>query len=313
MTKRTYIISSAFTALSLLSPIPGHATPVPQTEAAQSERIMLAPLFEYPAAPDDMEDLNQRSNWLMAHFWDNMDFKSKVPVDQTRLNHAFATYVSPMQFATAEEVNKSVAALLKKLQKNETLLLQFTIAAEENLYGPRADLWIDDVYLQFLQTVLSSKKLPKRPPERWQRQKIQLSQSKKGLKAPEFRFTAPDGVEHTYRPMSTPTLLIFADAVDPQTRLALLRAESNVELANLLTQGKVNVLFINVSHPEADMSFLPARVTGGYADPVASRLPYDLRSVPTCFVVGKEGTIIEKTPSFPVAIEILKNQLTPQP
>ncbi len=103
--------------------------------SSKAEVITIEPLFEYPVAPEEIMNLTDKSNWLMHHFWDTMDFKKKGPVDQNALNDAMKVFVFPMQWAEKAEVDKAVDLLLSKIAKNPTLQLQFTKAAEETLYG----------------------------------------------------------------------------------------------------------------------------------------------------------------------------------
>ncbi len=62
-----------------------------------AEVIEIEPLFEYPVAPEEIISLSDKSNWLMQHFWDNMDFKKKDAVNQSALNDAFRVFTLPMQ------------------------------------------------------------------------------------------------------------------------------------------------------------------------------------------------------------------------
>lgn len=121
--------------------------------------LVLPPLFEYPVAPEEMP-WEERSNWLVEHFWDNFDFKQKS-VGQSQMIHAFRTYVVPMHLADKDVAVKSVDALIKKIQKNPGLLLQFTQAAERTIYEPQtSELMIDEVYVRFLKAVTANKKIP---------------------------------------------------------------------------------------------------------------------------------------------------------
>ncbi len=73
-----------------------------------AEIIEIEPLFEYPVAPEEIVSLTDKSNWLMQHFWDKMDFKKKDAVNQSALNDAFRVFTLPMQWADKVEVDKAV-------------------------------------------------------------------------------------------------------------------------------------------------------------------------------------------------------------
>lgn len=277
-----------------------------QTLSEQSQ-VIVEPLFEYPSPPENMEDLQQRSEWLLMNFWDKMDFKKKAAVDQNALNHAFGIYVLAMQWAPADAVKSSVGALLKKLSKNPTLSVQFTKAAEENLYGPRASLWGDEIYAQFLRAASTNKKVDKSRREKYASKLKTIESSLKGQNAPEFKFIRPDGSEGIYFPMATPTLIVFGNPDTPDMRLTRLRMDTNVTFSRLLTSGKVNVLFILPTAPPADWGKagegFPAGMTLGASVEAADK--YDLKMDPACYVIDSKGKIADRILDLSTAITTL--------
>lgn len=130
--------------------------------ASAQEIIEIDPLFQYPSAPEELSSIQDKSNYLVNHFWEPMDFKDKKAVDQNALNDAFKVYCVPMRWADKERALVSVDKLIEKISKNPTLLIQFTKAAEENLYSPRADVWIDEVYLRFLNAIVKTRRFRRR-------------------------------------------------------------------------------------------------------------------------------------------------------
>lgn len=281
-----------------------YSSTLPFAFAQEEYVIEVSPLFEYPTAPESLESIQQKSDWLMAHFWDNFDFKSKSTVDQSALNHAFSTYVVPMRFASEKEALASTARLIEKLSKNPTLLIQFTKAAEEALYGPRASYWIDDVYIEYLRALTKNKKIPAARKIRYAEQLKILTSTHVGESAPQFSFTDLYGNEGVYRPMSTFTIIEFGDPDCDDCRHSRLKMEVNARLSALVDQGKVNILFII---PDADESW-----TVGVADypgkwTVAASFDaadiYDLRLSPSFYIIGSNGKILKKNISVQEAID----------
>ena len=271
----------------------------------KAEVITIEPLFEYPVSPEEIVTLSDKSNWLMQHFWDNMDFKKKGAVNQSALNDAFKVYSLPMQWAEKAEVDKSVASLLDKIQKNPTLLLQFTKAAESSLYSERADIWIDEVYLKFLDAFLKNKKIPEIRKRRYERQMRQISNSLNGSIAPSFDFTTPTGTPGKFQPIGVFTIIEFGDPDCDDCRHAKLRMETDVRFSSLVERGLVNVLFIlpdPVDGWQTKMTDYPANWVTGASDTVSDIL--DLRLTPSFYVIGKDGKIMEKNVSVDQAMKI---------
>lgn len=294
-------ISAGLLALAMTL---GCACPVAAQAPAASSQIVVEPLFDYPAPPEEMENLQQRSEWVLEHFWDKMDLKSKQTVDQNALNHAFGIYALAMQWASPAAIDNSVGSLLKKLAKNPALTVQFTKAAEENLYGPRAALWGDDIYANFLRAASGNKKIDKSRREKYAAKLKRIESSAKGHAAPSFRFVKPDGSEGRYFPMATPTLIVFGNPDTPDMRLTRLRMETNMTFSKLLDDGKVNVLFILPETPGENWTQsgegFPAKMTLGASAEAAEA--YDLKMDPACYVIDSDGRIAEKNLDIDTAV-----------
>lgn len=263
---------------------------------ANAQRVIeIQPLFEYPVAPEELESLDKKCDYLVKNFWNNFDFKNKQSVDQYALNEAFGVFVTPMRYASVKEVDQAIDKLIGKISGNPLLLLQFTKAAEEKLYGPRADFWSDAIYLKFLDAVLKNKKIAENRKKKYSAQAEALHKSALGNSAPSFEFTDINGEKKTYYPMSTPTLLIFGDPDDTDWRLARLKMDSNFQLGEALDKGKVNILYIVPSVSEnwkQSLSNYDNHWTIGESSNLSEI--YDTRLNPSIYVVSSDGKILDK-------------------
>lgn len=257
--------------------------------------MYVTPLFEYPVAPDNIESFSGKCDWLAENFWKSLNVKSKDAVDQIKLNHAFSTYATTCQYATKEKVSIAIDKLMKSIQKNPSLLLQFTKAAEESIYGPRAEVWIDELYVKILRNALASKKFPKSRKPRYEYQLKILEGSMIGSTPATFDFKRPNGDAAKYFPMTTPTIIIFGDPDCDDCRRSRLRMETNVAFTKAISDGKLNVLYI-IPDPtdgwEKKVNGFPRNWTIGASEMVADL--YDMRQSPEIYVIDANGKIVEK-------------------
>lgn len=273
--------------------------------APQQGVIVIEPLFEYPSAPEDLEGLQERSDYLMDHFWDKMDFKKKQAVDQNALNDAFYTYSTPMRFADASKVDASIAKLLSNISKNPVLSLQFAKAAEETLYGPRADYWNDEIYLRFVDNVLSNKGIKPERKKRFEDIKRRLTNSKVGALPAEFDYMTAEGKISHYHPNGVITIIEFGSPENSDSRLSKLKMETNVAFSSLVEKGKINVLFIITEPKEGWQQELKSYPSNWYtgASAQAAEL-FDLRTIPSIYVIDREGKIAVKHIGIETAMQI---------
>ncbi len=257
--------------------------------------LYVEPLFEYPVAPEELTSFNDKCDWLADNFWNPLDLKAKGAVDQNKLNHAFHVYATTCQYASKEKVTAAVDRLMKNLQKNPTLLFQMTKAAEETVYGPRAEFWIDELYARVLRSALASKKFPAGKRARYELQLKQLDNSMVGSKPARFDFVRANGEAAQYFPMATPTIIIFGDPDCDECRMGKLKMQSNVEFNKAVNDGKINVLFIipdAESGWQAKVADFPKNWNVGASDNVGEL--YDIREVPEIYVVDSDGKVANK-------------------
>lgn len=285
-----------------------------QTETADNQdvTIIIAPLFQYPEAPENLQSLQEKSDWLIENFWNDMDFKQSS-VDQTALNHAFGVYVAPMRWAAREKTEKSIASLLKKIEKNPALLYQFTKAAEENLYGGNASLWIDEAYIPFLEAIVANKKLKDQMKARYVNQLATITGCLAGQEAKPFDYIDKHGAKQRFRPDDNRWIIIaFGSPSNVDTRLARLRLDSNIDINKLIKEDKLEVFFI-ISGNEADWQKTVSDYSHTWRVGMAENVGeiYDLRLQPSFYVIGSDRKIVLKNVGLNEAINaVVSSQQT---
>ncbi len=286
-----------------------------QEVISESGPIYVDPLFDYPVAPDSIPDLTGKSEWIVEHFWDKMDFKNKTAVDQNAMNDAVSVYISPMRWCNDAVIDRSLNNLFKNLEKNPLLSIQFTRAAEEALYGPRAVYWSDPVYIRFIDNMLKNKKIPAARKARFIRHKQLLENSRIGEYPKEFDYTTVTGSTAHYAPTGVLTVIEFGDPGCDECRYARLKMETDVTFSGLVDKGAINVLFI-IPDPsdgwQTEMVDFSPKWHVGASDTVADI--YDIRSTPSFYVIGRDGRIIAKNIDYRQAMrEAVKAVNSPAP
>lgn len=263
----------------------------------ETKTVVLPPLFQYPVAPEDL-DWTQRSEWLAKNFWKDFNFKQSA-VGQQQLNHAFYTWILPLRYAKAEVSMAAVDDLIKKLDKNPTLLLQFTRAAEYCIYSPEsAQMWIDDIYLKFLDAVLRNKKVSKTLKAKYQAQQKVLLASRVGSPMPAFTYTSREGTKTNFAPKGKLTLVEFGDPFCYDCQMMRIALNNDDEIKNYISQGLLDIAFIIPDVDADDNSWMeetldyPANWTVGAAEGLDDIL--DIRLSPSLFLVDADGTLLLK-------------------
>ena len=269
----------------------------------QSMPLILDPLFEYVEAPDDLPDLQSRTDYLMDNFWNPFDFNVKTAVDQHALNHAFAVYAQAMPFASEKKVFSSVKNLINKIKGNPVLSYQFTKAAEESLFGPRADFWSDEIYMEFLETLLQDKKIDESKKKKYRDQYALLKGSSLGATFPKMKVTNLLGTE-TEMNLSRPyTLLEITTPNNEDFRYTNLKLDISSFINEKIDNEEldVNILFLCEKLP--DLNY-PEKWNIYSSDNIKENL--DIRTNPCFYVIDSNKKIIGKNLAVDDAIELLE-------
>lgn len=261
-------------------------------------------LFKYPEAPDFLDNIQARCDYLMDHFWDDMNFKQKV-VNQAALQHAFSVYAAPMQWAQKAKVLNSVNSLIKKLEKNPSLFTQFMKAAEETFHSPRSEVYIDEVYSSFAEAYAKSKKVPENRKQRYRDQLVAMNSTLPGMLAPSLTLVDAHGETVIPRMGANFTIYIFGPSANNDLRQWMLRLNSDMALERLCDSGvlAINVFSTDVNDTSDISGILPpfvphARVSSGLEK-------YDLRSVPSVYLLDSEQRIMGRNLTLSDAFEII--------
>lgn len=259
------------------------------------QQITLPPLFEYPTVPEEVEGWTERNNWLVENFWKDFDYKQES-VGQIQLDHAFKTWSLPVRYAHRDVVIKSVKKMISSLNKNPTLLYQFTKAAESNLYSSEAEVWIDELYIAFLQPMVKHKKISEVRKARYKDQLTKLSNTLLGGSYPEFEYQTLSGEVVKFDNESKMTILEFGYPDCTECKLAKFALDSDPRIAQYVKEGKLLVSFIvpgEQDEMQADMmSGYSKNWKIGFSEDVEDI--YDLRISPSIYLIGADGSIIEK-------------------
>lgn len=277
-------------------------------QESKSHQITLSALFEYPTVPEDIEDWTERNNWLIENFWKDFDFKQKS-VGQIQLDHAFKTWTVPMRFANKNVVLKTTDKLLSKLSKNPTLLYQFTKSAEETLYSSKSEIWIDEVYVKFLQTIVKNKKIDEIRKVRYKDQLTKLNNSLMGNTIPDFCYINRNGEYVDFKPIAQYSIIEFGHPDCTDCQISKIHLESDVILDRLLNEGKVEIFYIISDLDNEDWQNMVADYPKNWnvgASEDAEDI-FDIRLSPTFYIVDYQKKIILKNAPVKEVIQTIKD------
>ena len=252
-------------------------------------------LFAYPLAPDTCSTLESRCNYIITHFWENYDI-SKPITDMEAFENTFRDFVDFFRYSHRNIVMNVVRDLVNKAQSNTSNLLKLGEVAERALYGTEAEYWSDEVYVAFIKPIAANKSLNKQVRDHYGSQLIRINSVQTGATL-DFEYIGADGLKHRLSelPECNSYIVLFLDN-STDSSIGRLRLSTDVALNALLESGNAILLCLSLNGYSADWATAASNYcdnwTVGCSEDLYNQL--DLRSLPCCYVLDSQRTIVNK-------------------
>ena len=253
-------------------------------------------LFQYPHIPDILTNLDERSNYLVTHFWDRCNLKSAF-YSKDRFKKAFNDYVAVAPYAHRDTMYLSIEKFITAVKKNPENMLILGEIAQESLYGDSAQFWSDELYLPFAKAVVETKKIPKEHKARFAYHVEVLEQSQVGMTAYPLTFTNEQGDKQNLKDLNATFILLFINETDcDDCIMARARMATNIKIQQLINEGKLLIVSINPTEADDEWkesaSKYPSSWIKGASPEVDSH--FDMRMTPSIYLLDQKHTILAK-------------------
>ncbi len=263
----------------------------PQKKAAgRSDTLRTA--FILPDLPQMLNTAEARAGYLVEHYWEQWDF-GRPPADTEKevLEQAFSNYLYALPLTTASTREKSIQQLMNRAGENDSTLDFFIRMSEKYLYEANSPMHDEDTYLIFLQATAPLKRLNTAQRERTAYRMEMVRKNRPGDRATDFLFRNRLGrTQSLLQTIKRRTLLIFYDPECEHCR------ETLTEMAGLTDSLQLTVIAIYAEGDEAvwqrTRNQLPDSWTVGIdVTGIRDKSLYDLKAMPTLYVIDKDGRV----------------------
>lgn len=252
--------------------------------------------FPYPEPPENLTTLEERTTYLVEHFWERCNMKSAFS-SQSKFNQAFDDYISFMPYADVKVVHESIDRLIKDVRKNPKNMLILARLAESRLYADSAEYVSDEIYLPFALAAAATKGIPAADRKHFEDHVNALEQTQIGRPIVDLQMFLPDGTErHLADTTGVYTLLFIDRPGDMDNLLARTRLSADTSINELIADGYLRVVMLTPTQPddawrEAAAGYPSNWIVAASPD-AATRL--DMRSNPTIYYINRDNHLLSK-------------------
>lgn len=262
-------------------------------------------LFQYPEAPDTMETLQERTTYLVNHFWDRCNLQSAI-LKRDAFKEAFMDYISFMPYADASAVHESIQRLIAAYTKSPQHVLTLAELAEEAVYNGEAEFMSDEIFLPFAKAAVDNKKISKTSKARIAHEAKVVEQTQLGKVMPNLNYTLRDGNKGQLADNFGTHVLVFVNDPDcDECRTARIRLSADHNINEFLDAGQLKVVSIYPGDYSAEWAqdvanYNPRWIVAAAPD-VDEEL--DLRFTPSIYYLNPQGEILSKNSSIDSLLE----------
>lgn len=280
----------------------------PPQQVAEEKPV---PVFRMADVPDVITDPAERAGYLVKHYWDNFDFTDTAYIHLPEVTEqAFADYIDIMDYAPYTTVSSSIKDMLKKAEADTSVFVYFSRLYEKYLYDSNSPFRNDEYYIPALEAIIASPLTEEKV-----RPAHLLAIAKKnrvGEKATDFTYTLTNGQQSTlYAIQSEQTVLFFYNPGCRTCKDIIEQIEASLTIKYLINEERLKLLAV---YPDEDLTEwknylpeIPKQWINSYdkGTLLQNKEMYDLKAIPTVYLLDKDKKVILKDTSF----EQLENYL----
>ncbi len=273
--------------------------------AAQPARHDSVAALRLPAIPDTLKSAPERAAYLIAHFWDNMDFADTTLSTNVKfMEQNFANYASLFPHADISSVLPTAAKeLMKRAESNRNAYNLLAETADTYLYEPESPVANEGAYMYFLQAITGSPFIDSALRARYEIQLEDVMKNRPGTQATDFEIMLRDGTTTTLLQKCKGGRATILDFYDPECENCSRLVEEmrrDPDLNKSVEQGHLNIIAV---YPDGDMEEfekaegkIPAGWTDGISPDgkISEDELYSMPTFPTLYLIGADGKVIIK-------------------
>lgn len=304
MRQWTYIVALGGTLLFCTCTSKGRPTSTTHTVVDSCEDSVTLKELRLPDVSPSLTVPEERAAYLIAHFWDGMDFGDTLRCrDRAFMEQNFVNYLSLFPHARPEDLPQHIAQLLERAAADSICLDLLNDLAEHYLDEPNSPMRNEEYYILFLEGLL---RLPALPETERIRPAYRLEMARKnrpGTTAADFAYTDRHSNRRTlYATRGKRLLLLFYDPACSHCSQILDGLRESAVIAGLIANRELAVLAV---YTEGDRRLwdetkasLPREWSVAIDESrIVERELYTLPAMPVIYLLDGQKTVLLKDPT----------------
>lgn len=270
--------------------------------------------FVLPEIPVMLTLPEQRAEFLVKHYWDNVNFADTNYIHHPDITEqAWADYCDLLNHVSLADAQKDVKATMLRAEVNKKVYQYITELADKYLYDPNSPMRNEEFYIPVLEAMVTSSVLDETEKIRPQARLELARKNRAGTKALDFGYTLASGAKgHLYQ-LSADYILLFINNPGCHSCAEMIENIKESQLINRLIDEKKLILLS--FYPDEDIDEwknhlydFPKKWINSYdtQQEMKNKNLYDLKAIPTLYLLGRDKTVLLKDAPLSTIIKYLE-------
>ena len=258
--------------------------------------------FRLPDVPVTLTAPEDRAAYLSLHYWDHFDFADTSLISRPEITEqVFVDFISILPHTP--KAQEAVDSLFRRALADREMLYHFISLGDKYLYEPNSPMHDEELHILFLRALVNHPGLEETDRIRPRHLLEMALKNRPGDVATDFTVVCRDGRSRRLSDIKAGYVLVYFNDPDCEDchRVKELLTLSPV-VNDLLESGRLKLLSVCVEGktPAWEKAEFPAGWIDGYdADQRLTREQvYDLKAMPTLYLLDAEKRVILKDASF---------------
>lgn len=273
-------------------------------------------LLSLPDVPVSLTVPEERAAYIIAHFWDRMDFSDTLRCrNRAFMEQNFVNYLSLFPHAKPEALPTHIARLLERAAADSICLDLVNDLAEHYLDNPNSPMRNEEYYILFLEGLLS---LPTLPEAERIRPAYQLEMARKnrpGTTATDFAYIDRHGNRRTlHNTKGEKLMLLFYDPECEHCSEILRQVHESNIIRNSIDKKELTILAVytegNRKAWDGTKNSMPQEWTVAIDESsIVERELYALPAMPVIYLLDRDKKVMLKDAFLPEIEDVLISKM----
>lgn len=287
------------------------ACTAPKADKATAEAAEELRAFPYPEIPNLLTAPADRHDYLLQHYWDNYDFADTTLVlhNADVTEQGMSNYLSLLNdtLTTEGSARQALRTFCTALHGHAEAQQYFVDKFDDYLFDVNSPVYSEATFARYLEVMTADTLIDEAHRLRFAPVLEVIRRNNPGMRATDFGYTTPDGRLHTL--LGTPAvndrlLVVFFDPDCEHCKEELSVMFADEWLATALSRRQLALLAVYTEGDEelwrSALDKFPAgwQVGNDASTAIRGRLLYDLKAMPTLYLLDGAHTVLLKDPSY---------------